>query len=191
MFSPAPPEQPIPTESLQQERQSECLGTPESVVIDGANSICGASRRGRTPSLAEWGISVAFLIGIAALVHFRRGRKATIQRLAMGLLGVASLGACSGYWALTFERADAPGRRAGLAAAVARILGPVEAFARARSHCVATRNECVECEPILRFVTPRRQACPRELGKIDLGRDAMSSGCTVHGDDLDCGRLAD
>lgn len=162
--------------------------TTDAILIDGANSTCGASRPEQTPAAVSWSAACAFGLAIVLLLQFRSWKKQWGRWEVAGLLAVAASAAAPGFWALAFKRADAPSRRVDTSRAIAAVLDPLNAFASTHHLCVRVLNECVACEPILRFAIPRRFACAHEEGSVSLRPNAISTGCRVHDDVLDCGK---
>jgi hypothetical protein len=103
------------------------------------------------------------------------------------LLAAAAI-AAPGLRAVWVDRADAPMHAAATAKQVATLVDEMDAFASARNECLEeVRNDCEECQPLVRFVLPVHAACTHPRGRIELRRGALETGCTVHGDTLECG----
>jgi hypothetical protein len=107
------------------------------------------------------------------------------------LLGAAILVATPGLRAVWLERGDAPLHADASAKKVTALVDQIDAFASARNDCLAeVHNDCEACQPLMRFALPQRTTCAHPRGRIDLRSDALSSGCAVHGDTLECGNSA-
>lgn len=173
-----------------------CPSTAEQVLVHGANAVCGvpASRDAHHADRGildcRSGVALALSVSLAlafayALVH-RRGM--TPPRIAVLLLAAAAM-AAPGLRAVWVNRADAPMHAAATAKQVATLVDEMDAFASANNECLQeVRNDCEECQPIVRFVLPVHAVCSHPKGRIELRRNALETGCTVHGDTLECGR---
>jgi hypothetical protein len=168
-----------------------CPTTAEQLLVHGANAVCGVPAVSEGAGLrtkAALGLSVA--LGLAfgwALMH-RRGMSPT--RMAV-LLVAAVLIATPGLRAVWLERADAPLHAEASAKKVTALVDEIDAFASARDDCLQeVHNDCEACQPLMRFALPVRTTCAHPRGRIELRSDALSSGCAVHGDTLECGSSA-
>ena len=181
-----------------------CPSTAEQLVVSGANGVCsvgwprGASGTNRPAAVALGGaltaaltvtltvtLIVAFAVALARRGGLSRGRAALL------LLGVVAV-AAPGAWAVLVDRGDAPfhggAHAAEEAAKVTNLVGELTSFAQAHDECLEEiHNDCVACQPILRFVLPTRAVCTHRAGRIDLGADALTRACVVRGDALECG----
>jgi hypothetical protein len=169
-----------------------CPSTPEQVLVDGANAVCGvrgvheaARDQVNRKSGVALGLSVTLAVAFAyALVH-RRGLSP--RRIAVLLLAAAAI-AAPGLRAVWIDRADAPLNAAVTAKRVATLVDEMDAFAAARNECLQeVHNDCEACQPLVRFVLPTHAACAHPRGRIDLRPNALDTGCTVRGDTLQCG----
>jgi hypothetical protein len=171
-----------------------CPSTPEQLLLTGANAVCGvpAPRNAIATSTfrteAALGLSVALGLAFAWALVQRRGLSPT--RLGI-LLVAAILIATPGLRAVWLERGDAPLHADASAKKVATLVGEIDAFASARDDCLQeVRNDCLACQPLMRFALPVHTSCAHPRGRIELRPDALSSGCTVRGDTLECGSSA-
>jgi hypothetical protein len=168
-----------------------CPSTAEQLLVHGANAVCGvppghdARYKADHRSEASLALSVSLAFAFAvALVH-RRGLSRT--RIAVLLLAAAAI-AAPGLRAVWMDRADAPLRADASAKEVSTLVDQMDAFASARDECLEdVHNDCEECQPLVRFVLPVHAACAHRRGRIELRRDALTTGCTVRGDTLECG----
>jgi hypothetical protein len=158
------------------------------VLVHGANAVCGVPSkrdvRDHRPELAL-ALSVSLALAFAyALVH-RRG--VSPMRVAVLLIAAAAI-AAPGLRAVWMDRADAPLRAEVTAKRVATLVDQMDAFAAERNECLEeVHNDCEACQPLVRFVLPTRTACAHRSGRIELRPNALTTGCTLHGNTLECG----
>jgi hypothetical protein len=171
-----------------------CPTSAEQLLLDGANAVCGvrdtgeAARTSTFRAKAALGLSVALGVAFAWALLQRRGVSPT--RIAV-LLVAAVLIAMPGLRAVWIDRGDAPLRAEVPAKKVTALVSQIDAFASARDECLQeVRNDCVACQPLMRFALPVHTTCAHPRGRIELRRDALSSGCVLHGDTLECGSSA-
>lgn len=170
-----------------------CPSTAEELVVSGANAVCGVGRasgpdgadRPYAMLALDGALTVALTVG-CALALARRGGLSR-GRVALLLLGVAAV-AAPGARAVWLDRADAPLRAGENAAKMTNLVGELTSFAQAHDGCLEeVHNDCVACQPVLRFVLPTRTVCMHRTGRIDLRGDALTAGCVLRGDALECG----
>ncbi|HEX3772727.1 MAG TPA: hypothetical protein VHV30_17730 [Polyangiaceae bacterium] len=171
-----------------------CPSSAEQLLVDGANAVCGvrdageAARASTLRAKAALGLSVALGIAFAWALVQRRG--VSPVRMAV-LLVAAALIAMPGLRAVWVDRGDAPLKAEVPAKKVTALVSQIDAFASARNDCLQeVRNDCVACQPLVRFALPVHTSCAHPRGRIELRSDALSSGCVVHGDTLECGSSA-
>jgi hypothetical protein len=170
-----------------------CLSTVESLVVGGANDVCGP------PDTASPGVHAATLaLGAAMGLAFAMGLAGRLrvsrERVALFVLA-AVLVAVPGARALLVDRADAPLRASGTATAIATLLGELDAFTAGRHGCIAEiHDDCVACQPLFRFVLPQRTPCAGGDGRIDVAKGVLANSsssparpCVVQGASLECG----
>ncbi len=182
-----------------------CPSTAEQLVVSGANGVCsvgwprGASGTTRPDAVLALGGALTAALTVTLIVAFafalaRRGGLSR-GRAALLLLGVVAV-AAPGEWAVLVDRGDAPfhggTHAADEAAKVTNLVGELSAFAQAHDECLEeVHNDCLACQPILRFVLPTRAVCTHRAGRIDLRADALATAltraCVVRGDALECG----
>jgi hypothetical protein len=165
-----------------------CPSTAQQVLVHGANAVCGVpaphdARDDR--SAIALGLSASLAIAFAfALVH-RQGLSP--KRIAVLLLAAAAI-AAPGLRAVWMDRADAPMHASETSKKVVALVDEMDTFASARNECLQeVRNDCEECQPLVRFVLPVHTACAHPRGRIELRRNALATGCVVLGDTLECG----
>ena len=122
---------------------SPCLATSDGILLDGANSVCGASRDHFPHHIRDAGLAFMALVALVfagRVVAFGRAARyqdksreicssrpsgaATSRALVLAPLLLAA-GAVPGLWALLQLRADAPSERVHLANALRTALGPL------------------------------------------------------------------
>jgi hypothetical protein len=104
------------------------------------------------------------------------------------LLLAATAIAAPGLRSVWMDRGDAPLHARETSRQVMALVDQMDSFASERNECLQeVRNDCEECQPIVRFVLPVHTACAHPRGRIELRRDALSTGCVVQGDTLECG----
>jgi hypothetical protein len=127
---------------------AECLATMESVVIHGANSVCGAPRPSAFPLLVTACVAVAFALLLLS----------SARRVRAAMLVVAAAAALPGLFGVTTRRADA----GSAAFAVARHLRELGALIESQAQqqgCVRIARECLVCDPIARYALPHMKRC--------------------------------
>ncbi len=146
------------------------LAKPEAVVLDGANGVSGAPRKG----FPDAALSSALAIGalVAALLLLRRARPA----VAVALL----LAAVPGAICVLALRADAPLRRPALARSVEQAVDRVRAAAPwpgATVDVVAEDDDVVF--PIGRYAVPARPPAPAGAVQLELRGDGLDVTCAA------------
>jgi hypothetical protein len=165
-----------------------CPSTAEQVLVNGANAVCGVpaahdARDHRTATALALSASLAVAFAYA-LLH-RQGLSP--KRIAILLLAATAI-AAPGLRAVWMDRADAPMHATETSKRVVALVDEMDTFASARNECLQeVRNNCVECQPLVRFVLPVRTTCAHPRGRIDLRPNALETGCVVEGDTLECG----
>lgn len=182
---------------------SRCLVTTEAIMLDGANSVCGASRHPE-----QWQLPGALLPFIAVTAAVAVAAVLFCGKRAVGRWAVVAfaLSCAPGLWAVLITRADAPGRVYRLAAEVAQFGDALSRFHQGRK-VLSVQNECLECQAPLLFVDqgklpecraaadgkleclvpPNRTWTPPD-GTLVLRPDALRGACTVVGATLTCGQ---
>ncbi len=164
-----------------------CPSTPGELLIDGANAVCGVPPLERRDHRSEVALVLSGTLALAFGFTLVRRRGLSPARVAMLLLAAAAI-ATPGLRAVWMDRADAPLKADTSQREIATLVNEMDAFASARHDCLEeVRNDCLECQPIVRFVLPVRTSCAHPQGRIELRRNALASGCVVHGDTLECG----
>src|SRR5580704_2391713 len=165
-----------------------CPSTPQQVLVHGANAVCGVpaphyARDDRsTTALA---LSAVLAVAFAYALMHRQGLSP--RRIAVLLLAAAAI-AAPGLRAVWMDRADAPMHASETSKKVVALVDQMDTFASARNECLQeVRNDCEECQPLVRFVLPVHTACAHPRGRIELRRNALATGCVVLGDTLECG----
>jgi hypothetical protein len=168
-----------------------CPSTAEQLLLHGANAVCGVPEVAEGASFrtkAALGLSVALGLAFGWALIQRRGVSPT--RMAI-LLVAGVLVATPGLRAVWLERGDAPLRADTSTKKVSTLVNEIDAFASARNECLEeVHNDCVACQPLMRFALPMHTTCTHPRGRIELRSDALSSGCVVRGDTLECGSSA-
>jgi len=165
-----------------------CPSTAQQVLVNGANAVCGvpaphAARDDR--SGIALGLSASLAIAFAFALMHRQGLSP--KRIAILLLAAAAV-AAPGLRAVWMDRADAPMHASETSKKVVALVDEMDTFASERGECLQeVRNECEECQPLVRFVLPVHTACAHPRGRIELRRNALATGCVVQGDTLECG----
>lgn len=180
-----------------------CLVTTEAIMLDGMNSVCGASRHPEQWHLP--GAAIPFMaatIAVTAAAVLFRGKRSIVRLIAVGL----ALSWAPGLWAVVFTRADAPGRVYGMAAEVARF-GDTLARFHDNHKVLSVQNGCLECQAPLLFVdqgrlpecraaadgmleclVPPNRTWRTPDGSLVLHPNALHAECAIAGVTLTCGR---
>ena len=167
-----------------------CPSTPEQLLVTGANSVCGVPAVAAHDHRSEAALALSGSLALAFGFVLVRRRGLSPARVAMLLLAATAI-AAPGLRAVWMDRADAPLRSDSSSKEIATLVNEMDAFASARHECLeAVHNDCLECQPLVRFVLPVHTSCAHPQGRIELRRNALSSGCVVHGDTLECGSSA-
>jgi hypothetical protein len=167
-----------------------CPSTPGQLLIDGANAVCGVPPVAVHDHRSEAALALSGSLALAFGVVLVRRRGLSPARIGMLLLAAAAI-AAPGLRAVWMDRADAPLRSDASSKEIATLVSEMDAFASARHECLAEiRNDCLECQPLVRFVLPVHTVCEHPAGRIELRPNALSSGCVVRGDTLECGSSA-
>ncbi len=123
-----------------------CLETRDALLIDGANSVCGASRTGFPHALHDGTFALAALLALAWLR--RSGR-------ALPFVGFVVAAAIPGLAAIACRRADAPLLRPSLSQKVVESLAPLLADADGGQPPVRlVRNDDGPYAPLFFFANP-------------------------------------
>jgi hypothetical protein len=156
------------------------LVTPETVLIDGPNGITGAPRAGFPDATWTVGLGVVVLLLVAVLMRTRA------PRLVVALVMV--MAAAPGLWTLVVSRADAPHRRAGVAAVVTSGLADLRRLtAGPVGGVTVVRDDADVLFPLARYQWPAR---PPDGGvRVELRGSSLTSACHVplRGDVVVCG----
>jgi hypothetical protein len=138
-------------------------------------------RRSQTALVLSGVLALAF-----AFALMRRGGLSS-RRIAILLVAACAVSA-PGFRAVLVDRADAPLHADGSAKEIDTLVSEMDAFAAARHDCIQeVHNDCLECQPMVRFVLPVQSSCAHPRGRIELRRNALATGCVVRGDTLECG----
>lgn len=140
------------------------LDSVESIVIDGANSVTGASRLGFPDSAMNLTVFAVVLVVAALVVRTRFRRPA----LAAVLVGAAA----SGWWALVVQRADAPHRRGVASALVKTALADLSSHDSVR----IVRDDGDVLFPLARYAWPARPASDAGV-PLELRGSVLISAC--------------
>jgi hypothetical protein len=128
-------------------RDPSCLGDTDAILLDGANSVCGASRQHFPSAARDGALAVAGALLVAATL-----RKGRTELLAFALV----VAAAPGLLAVMGARADAPGRRAETAADLTEALDPLMADPAPPSTQVRlARNDDGPYAPLFFYAHPR------------------------------------
>jgi hypothetical protein len=123
-----------------------CLDTSDAILLDGANSVCGASRE-HFPNVWRDG-ALALAVAIALVVLRRRQLR---EVLALVLVAAA----LPGLRAILEARADAPAQRPWLAADVHDALGPLlESSSSPATPARLVRNDDGPFAPLFFYAHP-------------------------------------
>ena len=165
-----------------------CPSTAQQLLVHGANAVCGVPTTHDVRSYRSavaLGLSASLAIAFAYVLMHRQGLSP--RRIAL-LLVAAAVIAAPGLRAVLMDRADAPMHAGETSKQVVALVDQMDSFAAQRNECLKeVRNDCEECQPLVRFVLPVHTACAHPQGRIELRRDALSTGCVVQGDTLECG----
>jgi hypothetical protein len=146
-----------------------------------------AEKRDHRDHRSQAALALSGTLALAFGFTLMRRRGLSPARIAMLLLAAVAI-ATPGLRAVWMDRADAPLRTDPSEKEIATLVSEMDAFASARHECLQeVRNDCLECQPIVRFVLPVRTSCAHPEGRIELRPNALASGCVVHGDTLECG----
>jgi hypothetical protein len=160
---------------------SRCLVTPEALVIDGANGLCAQARLGPR---AVWSGPIVAALVVALVVVLLAGRG---RRAAGVLLGLVTAAVVPGWWAQLAVRADRPLAFIDSAQPVRRLTESIEQFVEGAPCVDVQRNDCVACEPIVRFATAGLRRCPAEPARaLLLEADALGGRCSRTETRLSC-----
>lgn len=134
---------------------TRCLETTESIVVDGANGVCGAPRHPELwQTLPTVGVFLLSLIAMSVWALLPDGPARKSMAYVLGAAFLISVG--SGFWALLVVRADAPLKVAVSAAQLANLSSAIEPLYR-RHKVIAMENRCMECYPAIVFAQRGRQ----------------------------------
>lgn len=143
------------------------LASPEAIVLDGANGVGGAPRRGFPDAGLTSAISVAAVV--AAVFLLRRSQKA----LAIALL----LAAVPGALCVLLLRADAPLSRPALAREVSEAIQRVKARAPWPGVVEVTHEDDDVLFPIGRYAVPSRPPAAPGALQLELRGDGLDVTC--------------
>jgi hypothetical protein len=169
--------------------EPRCLETATTVLVDGANGVCHAPRPGAPPcDRLLLGAEIALALAVVIVAPWPLPRR----RLALAFVAaVAAAATLPGLSAIATTRADAPLNAVATVAPMRSLAASLDRFARAHPRCVrVVRNDCIACEPIVRFALPVRGHCTGAWGLVTLGPDALEARCAVSRDALVCGVAA-
>jgi len=155
------------------EAEAACLPTTDTILLDGANSVCGAPRA-RFPDAAPH-----LVLALGAVVTFGAlYRRRATSAVALGL----ALAAVPGTMALLTRRADAPTKREATATEVRTALGALLAPGESpRAPVYLTRNDDGSYAPLFFYAHPvHRQPpdrMPRDVHPIAVHGGLFETGC--------------
>lgn len=146
--------------------------TAEAIVLDGANAVTTAPRQGfpdAGPSLAVTALVLCF----AALAFGRSRWRWLVPVVLMAAVVPGTVGV---LWA----RADAPLRRALLAAKVGATLVTLGTYARGpRSNARVRREDDDVLFPMMRYLLPARGAGPKPDWELEVRGSRLQPRCTA------------
>ncbi|MBL8955155.1 MAG: hypothetical protein JNK82_30540 [Myxococcaceae bacterium] len=146
------------------------LGSPEAIVLDGANGVGGAPRRGFPDAGLSSALAIAALA--VAVVLLRRSRPA----VAVALL----LAAVPGAICVLVLRADAPLKRPALAREVSEAIEDVHTAAPWPETAVAVVAEDDDVLfPVGRYAIPARPPPAAGAVRLELRGDGLDVECTT------------
>lgn len=146
------------------------LSTPESIVLDGANSVTGAPRQHFPDAPLSLGLAAVVLIATFVALRTRWARV-----VVPVLLLVAAV---PGLSAVLFLRADAPGRRAPLTALVRVGVNDLQRVARWPDQAVrVTRDDDDVLFPLARYAWPSRPVALDGGVEVELRGSSLMTAC--------------
>lgn len=145
------------------------LGTPEAIVLDGANAVM-SDPRAHFPR-AQLSLGLAGVTVVLGLLFLRRRPRA----LAL----VLALSAIPGLVQVLSARADAPGRRAELARAIHVTLDDVQAKAPWPGPVRVVREEDDVLFPLVRYAVPTRPPIAGPAVELEALAGPLGAACTV------------
>ena len=156
--------------------------------MHGANAVCGVPAAHDVAGIASGAaLALSGSLALAFAYALAQRRRPSSTRMAMLLLAAAAI-AAPGLRAVSMDRADAPLRADDTSKRVTALVDEMDDFASKRNECLQeVRNDCEACQPLVRFVLPLHTACAHPQGRIELWRNALTTGCVVRGDTLECG----
>ena len=165
-----------------------CPSNAEQVLVHGANAVCGVPAAHDVAGIASGAaLALSGSLALAFAYALAQRRRPSSTRMAMLLLAAAAI-AAPGLRAVWMDRADAPLRADDTSKRVTALVDEMDDFASKRNECLQeVRNDCEACQPLVRFVLPLHTACAHPQGRIELWRNALTTGCVVRGDTLECG----
>jgi len=141
------------------EAEAACLPTTDTLLLDGANSVCGAPRAHFPEAAPHLALAVVATVTFGAL--FRRRAASAV---ALGL----ALAAVPGTMALLTRRADAPAKREAAAAEIRTALGALLAPGESpRAPVYLTRNDDGPYAPLFFYAHPVHHQPPDRLPRDD------------------------
>lgn len=165
-----------------------CLVSTESVIIDGANGVCHASRL-HAREMPGGAALFALVVTLGAISWFVRARISLSLRRSLLLITLAAA-SLPGLWVILAVRADAPRSVDRSARRITRTHDEVRAFAAAHGCAWIRTNTSLAAEPITRLAIVDLHCA--DPAPIDLFADALESGCVEQTDgSLACGTIDD
>ncbi|MBK7864890.1 MAG: hypothetical protein IPJ65_41095 [Archangiaceae bacterium] len=143
------------------------LGTPESIVLDGANAVMGDPRAHFPRAGLSLGLSAAMLV-LGVLFLRRRPRW-------LALLLAASM--LPGLWQVVAVRADAVPHRGELARAVRRTLDDVQAKAPWPGPVRVVREDDDVLFPLVRYAVPTRPPVSGPAVELEVRAGPLGAPC--------------
>ncbi|UJR82714.1 hypothetical protein [Sandaracinus amylolyticus] len=161
-----------------------CLDSPEALLLDGANGVCGEARAGA--GRAEWLHVGATLVAAVAIAAWLSSRRVPSAIRAPGIVLVALVAAFPGIWALIALRADRPSALRDTARDTIVLHDRMRTFAVDHGCAEARWASCDACMPAARLALAGLQ-CDAPA-TIVLGEGALDAHCEERGRSLVCGR---
>lgn len=186
---------------------TRCVQTTEALIVDGPNSVCGASRHPEHwQTFPTVGVFILSAMAMAAWAAMPAGRPRKILSLVLVAGFFTSLSA--GFWAIAFTRADAPLKMGVTASQISNLTSALELFL-SQNKVFNFEDQCLECRPIVIFaqkgfypsckdvdetgvrncVVPPNTDRSLPAGRLILGLDAIHGHCQLSDGQLNCGTL--
>ncbi|MBX7097415.1 MAG: hypothetical protein K1X89_06875 [Myxococcaceae bacterium] len=147
------------------------LGTPEAIVLDGANAVM-SDPRAHFPR-AQLSLGLAGVALVVGLLFLRRRPRALALLLA--------LSAIPGLVQVLSARADAPGRRAELAGAIHVTLDDLQAKAPWPGPVRVVHEEDDVLFPLVRYAVPTRPPIEGPAVELEAYAGPLGAGCAIDG----------